>query len=315
MKRSSLGWVLLLLAAIFLLTVVYVRADDVVTDTDADGDTDNDDATPEDKKPEASTEEPKDSTREDEKTSEEIEEDDDAAVLKPSADIITTVYFPDYPDKKFPIGSEVHVLLGIHNNGKADYNISFIGASLHSPFDLDYHIQNFSAKAIEEVVESGQEQTFDYTFRPDQRLEPLEFWLSAYVIYNNTMTSQIHQSVFVNGTIDLVEKPSDMNFRRVFTYFLAFAAAGLVGYIAWHVIAPKGSSGSSERGTRDENNRSGWAPEKVYSQSKESRAIGRKRKDKDTSKDKSKAPPTPKKDASHAKAQAQPSAAAAPAAS
>jgi len=192
---------------------------------------------------------------------------------------VTTFYFPGYTEKKFPIATDVQLLLGVHNKGKAGYNISFIGAYLHSPFDLDYYIQNFSVKAVEELVEPGKEQTFDFTFRPDQRLEPLEFWLSAYVIYNNTETNQIYQTVFVNGTIDLVEKPSDMNFRRVFTYFLAFAAAGLVGYIAWHVISPKGSGSSSERGTRDENNRGGWVPDKVYSQSSVSRPVGRKRKD------------------------------------
>jgi len=248
-----------------------------------------------------STEEPKDSTREDDKTSEDIEEDDDAAVLKPSPDISTMVFFPDFSEKKFPIGSDVQLLLGIHNKGKAPYNISFIGAYLHSPFDLDYYIQNFSVKAVEEIVEPGEEQTFDFTFRPDQRLEPLEFWLSAYVVYNNTDTSQIHQTVFINGTIDLVEKPSDMNFRRVFTYVLAFAAAALVGYIAWHVISPKGS-GSTERGTREDGSQSSWTPDKVYSQSKESRPIVRKRV-KDAPKPKT--PTTPKKET----AQAQPAAA------
>jgi len=295
MKRL-LGWtLLLLLAALFLLNAVHVvRAED--TDDDDAADADDASTTPTEPKSDdatagASTEEPKDSTKEDDKTSEEIEEEDDAAVLKASPDIITTVYFPGYSEKKFPVGTDVQLLLGVHNKGKASYNVSFIGAYLHSPFDLDYYIQNFSVKAIEELVEPGEEQTFDFTFRPDQRLEPLEFWLSAYVIYNNTDTSQIHQTVFVNGTIELVEKPSDMNFRRVFTYFLAFAAAGLVGYIAWHVISPKGSGGSTERGTRDESG-AGWVPDKVYSQSK-ARPISRKRKDAP----KPKAPGTPKKDA------------------
>jgi len=279
MKRL-LGWTLLLLLAAFLLNaVLVVRADDASDDVDEDAAT----ATP----PEASTDtdssagasgEPKDSTKEDDKTSEDIEEETDTAVLKPSPDIVTTVYFPGYAEKKFPVGTDVQLLLGVHNKGKAPYNISFIGAYLHSPFDLDYYIQNFSVKAVDELVAPGKEQTYDFTFRPDQRLEPLEFWLSAYVIYNNTDTSQIHQTVFINGTIDLIEKPSDMNFRRVFTYFLAFAAAGLVGYIAWHVISPKGSGGSHERGTRDESG-AGWVPDKVYSPTKESRPISRKRKD------------------------------------
>jgi len=291
MKRL-LGWALLLLFALILLSnVMHIRAEDPA---DGDDDHDHDDAETdkkEDAKDEpkedspASSEEPKDSTREDDKTGDEVIEDEDA-VLKPSADVVATVYFPDFPsEKKFPIGTDVQLLLGIHNKGKSTFNVSFIGASLHSPFDLDYYIQNFSVKAVDELVEPGQEQTFDYSFRPDHRLEPLEFWLSAFVIYNNTDTNQIHQTVFLNGTIDLVEKPSDMNFRRVFTYFLAFAAAGLVGYIAWHVVSPK-KSGSSERGTRDDDDKGGWVPAKVYSQRETSRVI-RKRKD---------APPPKKKE-------------------
>jgi hypothetical protein len=43
---------------------------------------------------------------------------------------------------EFPIGSDVTVLVGIQNNGKDDFNMSYIGASLHNPFDLAYHIQN-----------------------------------------------------------------------------------------------------------------------------------------------------------------------------
>jgi hypothetical protein len=97
----------------------------------------------------------------------------------------------------------------------------------------------YSARGIEQTVGAGKEATFDYTFRPDQRLEPLEFWLSAFMIYNNTETDRPHRTFFFNSTIELIEKPSDMNFRRVFTYFLAFAAAGLVGYVAFQISSPK----------------------------------------------------------------------------
>lgn len=253
MQRSILSWAfVLLLASLFLLNVVHVRAEE-----------------------EASEEAPK-ATEESDPTKTDDEEVD-ADVLRSASDIVTTVYFPEQPDKKFPIGNDVTVLVGVQNKGKEDYNMSYIGASLHNPFDLAYHIQNFTWRVADGTVEAGTEQTFEYTFRPDQRLEPLGFWLTAFIGYNNTDTGVPFQSYFYNSTIELVERPSDMNIRRVFTYFLAFAAAGLVGYFAYSLSAPKSSS--TERGTRSESSGSGaasWAPA-VYSQSNKARVVGRKR--------------------------------------
>jgi len=248
----TLVLLLLFLIATFLSPM---RADDEAMESD--------DAKKEDKPTEEA-----DSTKPDE------EIDEDAAILKSASDLLTTVYFPEQPDKKFPIGGDIQVLVGLHNKGKNDYNISYIGASLHSPFDLAYYIQNFSWIQVDASVLAGTEHTFAYTFRPDQRLEPLEFWLSAFVYYNNSETSQEYKSTFFNATIELAERPSDMNFRRIFTYFLAFAAAGLVGYLAYHLSSP--TKRSAETGTKDATS-GGWGPTTPYTPSNKSRAMGKKR--------------------------------------
>jgi len=85
--------------------------------------------------------------------------------------------------------------------------------------------------------------------------------------------------VFYNSTVELVEKPSEaLGARRVFTYILALAAAGLVGYFAFGALTSK-SSGSTERGTRVDASTAAasWVPDKVYSQSAKSRVAGRRR--------------------------------------
>ncbi len=96
----------------------------------------------------------------------------------------------------------------------------------------------FTWRGVDGTVEAGTEQTFEYTFRPDARLEPHTFWLTAFIGYNNTDTGVPHRTFFHNTTIELVEAKSEGG-ARVFTYFLALAAAGLVAYFAFNLSAPK----------------------------------------------------------------------------
>lgn len=44
--------------------------------------------------------------------------------LIPSPDISTTVYFPEYQDKKFVAGETVTALIGLANSGEQTYNVS-----------------------------------------------------------------------------------------------------------------------------------------------------------------------------------------------
>jgi hypothetical protein len=186
-----------------------------------------------------------------------MEATDEDVDLKPSPNVKTTVYFPEFPNRKFPIGSDITVLVGFSNTGDHPFNVSFIGTTFHSPFDFNYIIQNFTTRQVDAVVGGGVQQTLEYVFRPDKSLEPLEFWLSGYLIYNNTETNEMFMSTFVNGTVELVERTSDMNVRRVFMYALALAAAGLVGYIAY--MATAGSAGSGGRSSGRSSTRGGSA--------------------------------------------------------
>ena len=40
------------------------------------------------------------------------------------------------------------------------------------------------------VVQPNQQASFEYIFKPDQSLEPTEFWLTADVIYNSSVVTR-----------------------------------------------------------------------------------------------------------------------------
>jgi len=63
--------------------------------------------------------------------------------LGPSRDIETTVLFPTSPDRRqFVLGDIITVLLGVKNNGQDPLNISHIGCSLYSPYEVNRIWQN-----------------------------------------------------------------------------------------------------------------------------------------------------------------------------
>jgi len=165
---------------------------------------------------------------------EELEEEEITLVASPHAH--TRVLFPDFPAKKIPVGKEVTALIGFSNTGDKAFNVTGIGAHLHSPYDFAYYIQNFTAYEIEGVIEPGSQLSIEYTFKPDPSLEPLEFHLSGWILYNDSDNNEF-RSTFVNGTIELVEAPSDFDIRGVFTWFLAVAALGLIVYVGFNVFA------------------------------------------------------------------------------
>jgi len=193
-------------------------------------DVDDDDATATDEEPiPGSTGSPNA-----EETEEDYEEEEIALVASPDAH--TRVLIPDFPTKKIPVGKEVTVLVGFSNSGSSAFTLTSIGAHLHSPYDFSYHIQNFTEREIDGVVEPGAQLSLEYTFKPDPSLEPLEFLLSGFVTYNNS-ENVMFRSTFVNGTIELTEAQSDFDVRGLFTWFLGLGALGLIAYVGFNTFA------------------------------------------------------------------------------
>jgi len=222
---------------------------------------------------------------------EDLEEEEIALVASPNAH--TRVLFPDFPTKKIPVGKEVTVLVGFSNSGDKAFNLTAIGAHLHSPYDFTYYIQNFTAYEVEGIIEPGAQLSLEYTFKPDPSLEPLEFHLSGWILYNDS-ENQMFRSTFVNGTIELIEAPTDFDIRGVFTWFLAVAALGLIVYVGFNVfatpeqkksVAKRAGAAVDRGGVKKQASEDSGFLDALYSPANKSSAVGSKKRVKSSKKE------------------------------
>lgn len=166
--------------------------------------------------------------------------------LPSSGDLFTTIYFPSLADStppssssssssvsKFFVGEEVHAIVGVSNTGSRPYNLTYMTGSLHSPYDFSYYIQNFTVSLIGTVVDAGSEISVDFKFKTDPNLEPLQFQLEAYFLYNTTDEREVFRTTFFNETIELVEKNSDFTTRTLFSYLMVLLVLGAIGYFVY----------------------------------------------------------------------------------
>jgi len=185
----------------------------------------------------------------DEEEFEEVEEEGEE-FLAPHPDVDTLVYFKDALDKRFVIGEPVVVLIGLHNRGDQRLDLTEIGAHFHSPYDLSYYIQNFTRRSLNTFLPPNFEVTLEYKFVPDKSLEPLNFWLSGWVEYNSS-SGRYYRSTFTNGTVELIEKQSDADFRRIFAVLFVIGLGGLIAYFFINSNAQRSSKKKvQEQGTR-----------------------------------------------------------------
>lgn len=57
------------------------------------------------------------------------------------------------------------MLCHLRNSGDGPINVTYIMGSLNLPYDFNYHIQNFSYKAVGIQLPPGFEATFEYPFK------------------------------------------------------------------------------------------------------------------------------------------------------
>jgi len=220
-------------------------------------------------------------------------EEDDIEIAQnvvAAPDIQTVVHFPVHPDKKFPLQAPITVLVGLHNKGDKTFNLSYVAASFRTRFDFSYVIDNFTAVDISNVVlPPHTEITVEYAFRPDKNLEPVEFWLYGWIVYNGTGSEakddgggemRLYRSTFYNSTIELVDRPYDVNVRRVFTYFFGLAVVGLAGFFGYDRMtrrkrgrlmrsATGGGGGSSGDSSDNSDVIDQWIPDSIASKNRQ----------------------------------------------
>lgn len=110
-------------------------------------------------------------------------------MASPSEDIVTSHYFPDHTDNKFPVGESVTTLCYFSNEGASFFNVSAVMASLNSPMDFSHHFQNYSYKPVGMIVKAGEEISIQYPIPFHADLEPVEYQLSITVFYESETES------------------------------------------------------------------------------------------------------------------------------
>ena len=158
---------------------------------------------------------------------EEEEEDQFVQPVLIHPDVSTTVYFPE---KNVKIGERNSIVIGFSNKGRDSFNVTAMGAHLHSPFDYSYHIQNFTAYRIEgSSIGPGQQGSVEYFFTPDPAIEPHDFWLSAWVLYNNSAQRMFVNTVY-NGTVTLVDEKGALDAKGIMSNVWLLAILAAIGY-------------------------------------------------------------------------------------
>ncbi|KAJ6846392.1 translocon-associated protein subunit alpha-like isoform X1 [Iris pallida] len=194
--------------------------------------------------------------------------------------IDTICVFPKNSARLVPAGEETELLLGLHNEGEGTLNVIALRASIHLPFDHRMLVQNLTVQEFYNAsVPLNSQATFPYNFAVSKFLQPGSFDLVGTIIYE--IDQHPYQTVFYNGTIEVVEAGAFLSIESVFLVTLGFALIGLLGLWTYGQIqnftkktkrAPK-----VEVGTRaTEANMDEWLQGTAYAQSLSSKSKKKK---------------------------------------
>lgn len=132
-----------------------------------------------------------------------------------SPDVVTGHYFPNFEigQYKFPTGEDIVAVCHFVNEGTETFNISAIMGSLNSPFKFQHHIQNYSLKLFDQVIQPGEEISLDYPFHFHKDLDPNDYQLAITVFYYSQYAT--YSNTFVNETVDLYYSNEDLDYETV----------------------------------------------------------------------------------------------------
>ncbi|KAG1354083.1 translocon-associated protein subunit alpha [Cocos nucifera] len=153
------------------------------------------------------------------------------ASFSPAPGVDTICVFP----KNAARWEETEVLVGVHNEGESTLKVMAIRASLHLPFDHRMFVQNLTVQEFYNAsVPVSAQATFPYIFAVSKFLQPGLFDLVGTIVYE--IDQQLHQSVFYNGTIEVVESGGFLSIESVFLVTLGAALIGFFGIWAYGQI-------------------------------------------------------------------------------
>ncbi|KAK3412651.1 translocon-associated protein subunit alpha [Eucalyptus grandis] len=148
--------------------------------------------------------------------------------FSPAPGVTTVTVFPKNSAKLVPAGEETELLVGMKNDGDSDVNVIAIKASVHFNFDHSVLVQNLSTQGFNNAsVPASAQATFPYIFAVSKFLQAGNFDLVGTIIYE--IDQQPYQSIFYNGTIEVVEVGGFLSIESVFLVTLGIALLVFLG--------------------------------------------------------------------------------------
>mmetsp|Transcript_28652 Transcript_28652/g.48361 ORF Transcript_28652/g.48361 Transcript_28652/m.48361 type:complete len:240 (-) Transcript_28652:242-961(-) len=182
-----------------------------------------------------------------------------------SEDVETSFLFPGHSDQKFPIGETVTVLCHFTNNAEHyPLNVTAIMGSLNSPFEFNFHVQNYSYKPLGIVVRPDEEFTFSYEFQLHPDLQPVEYSLAHTIFYEDNTRG--YSTTFFNQTVELTYPTDEFDIYTMAQLVLSLSACmfviGLLIWIFKSDTSPKRKSAGANSAADD------WEVDDLSSQKK-----------------------------------------------
>lgn len=130
---------------------------------------------------------------------------------------------------EFPIGKEVHFLVGFKNKGQTDLQVQTIDASFRYSLDFNYILQNFTSYPYNKLIEPNRETTVGYTLFISEQYAARAYGFTVNLLYSDKNGVQYQNTVF-NETVTLIEIDEGLDSETFFLYILLAGLLALMGY-------------------------------------------------------------------------------------
>lgn len=152
---------------------------------------------------------------------------------QPNDDADVTFLFtrPQVSEKpyEFPLGKEVHFLVGFKNKGQKDLLVQTIDASFRYSLDFNYILRNFTSYPYNRLIESNRETTVGYTMFISEQYAARAYGFTVNLLYSDKDGVQYQNTVF-NETVTLYELDEGLDSQSFFLYILLAGLLALMGY-------------------------------------------------------------------------------------
>jgi translocon-associated protein subunit alpha len=130
---------------------------------------------------------------------------------------------------EFPIGKEVHFLVGFKNKGQKDLQVQTIDASFRYSLDFNYILQNFTSYPYNKLIEPNRETTVGYTLFISEQYAARAYGFTVNLLYSDKDGMQYQNTVF-NETVTLIELDEGLDSESFFLYIILAGLLALMGY-------------------------------------------------------------------------------------